>query len=76
MTKQNPFNLEGKVALVTGASGAIGRDICLALARAGADVIVSGRNSDRLKKTVWLILQMFKNWQKIVWMISTMWIFS
>jgi NAD(P)-dependent dehydrogenase (short-subunit alcohol dehydrogenase family) len=55
MTKQNPFNLEGKVALVTGASGAIGRDICLALARAGADVIVSGRNSDRLKKTAKIV---------------------
>jgi NAD(P)-dependent dehydrogenase (short-subunit alcohol dehydrogenase family) len=51
MTTQNPFNLDGKVALVTGASGAIGRDICLALATAGADVIVSGRNSERLKKT-------------------------
>ena len=55
MTTKNPFNLEGKVALVTGASGAIGRDICLALARAGADVIVSGRNSERLKKTAKMI---------------------
>jgi NAD(P)-dependent dehydrogenase (short-subunit alcohol dehydrogenase family) len=51
MTIQNPFNLEGKTALVTGASGAIGRDISMALARAGANVIVSGRNSERLKKT-------------------------
>jgi len=55
MTTQNPFNLEGKVALVTGASGAIGRDICLALASAGADVIVSGRNSARLKKTAKIV---------------------
>jgi NAD(P)-dependent dehydrogenase (short-subunit alcohol dehydrogenase family) len=51
MIKQDIFNLEGKVALVTGASGAIGRDISMALASAGADVIVSGRNSERLKKT-------------------------
>ena len=55
MTTQNPFHLEGKVALVTGASGAIGKDICLALANAGADVIVSGRNIERLKKTANLI---------------------
>ena len=55
MIPQNPFNLEGKIALVTGASGAIGRDICLALARAGADIIVSGRNSERLKKTAKMI---------------------
>ena len=55
MTTQNPFNLGGKVALVTGASGAIGRDISLALASAGADIIVSGRNSERLKKTAKLI---------------------
>lgn len=55
MTTQNPFNLEGKVALVTGASGAIGKDICLALANAGADVIASGRNIERLRKTAKMI---------------------
>ncbi|UCG05311.1 MAG: glucose 1-dehydrogenase [Desulfobacterales bacterium] len=57
MTEQNTFNLEGKVALVTGASGAIGRDISLALAKAGADIIVSGRNSERLKKTAELVAE-------------------
>jgi len=51
MEKQDTFNLEGKVALVTGASGAIGRDISIALAQAGADIIVSGRDRDRLQKT-------------------------
>jgi NAD(P)-dependent dehydrogenase (short-subunit alcohol dehydrogenase family) len=55
MITQDSFHLEGKVALVTGASGAIGRDISQALASAGADVIVSGRNSERLKKTAKLI---------------------
>ena len=36
----SPFNLSGKTALVAGLSGGIGRAICLALVRAGADVVV------------------------------------
>ena len=36
-------NLNGKIAVVTGASRGIGRDIALALAQAGADVVVNYR---------------------------------
>jgi len=41
---ENLFSLKGKVALVTGGSRGIGENIALALAEAGADVIVSSRN--------------------------------
>jgi NAD(P)-dependent dehydrogenase (short-subunit alcohol dehydrogenase family) len=45
-------NLEGKTALVTGATSGIGRAIALELARDGAEVIVSGRDPTRGAETV------------------------
>src|SRR5262245_14708317 len=44
--------LKGRAALVTGASGGIGRAIAVALALCGADVCVVGRDEDRLAATV------------------------
>lgn len=43
------FHLDGKVALVTGAAQGIGRTIAEALAVAGAQLIISDRQSDKLK---------------------------
>jgi 7-alpha-hydroxysteroid dehydrogenase len=40
---QNPFRLDGKRAVVTGAGKGIGRGIALQLAHAGADVVISSR---------------------------------
>ncbi|MEC9067779.1 3-oxoacyl-[acyl-carrier-protein] reductase [Pelagerythrobacter marinus] len=43
------FSLEGKTALVTGASGGIGSAIAYALARQGARLALSGSNSGKLR---------------------------
>jgi len=43
------FNLTGKVALVTGGNGGIGLGMAEALARAGADVCIWGRNKEKNK---------------------------
>lgn len=45
------FGLDGKVALVIGASRGLGKEIALALARAGADVACVARNAQKLKET-------------------------
>ncbi len=49
------YGLGGKVALVTGASGGIGRAAALAFARSGASVLVSDVNEDGGRETVSLI---------------------
>ncbi len=41
----DPFRLDGKRALVTGANTGIGQAIALGLARAGAEVVAAGRSS-------------------------------
>ncbi len=46
------FSLKGKVALITGATSGIGRRQALALAQAGAAVVLVGRREARLRETV------------------------
>lgn len=47
----NPFSLEGKTILVTGASSGIGRGIAVTCSKMGAKVVVNGRNKERLQQT-------------------------
>ena len=51
----NPFSLEGKTILVTGASSGIGRGIAVACSKIGARVVVNGRNSQKLQETLSLM---------------------
>ncbi|MFU7548283.1 SDR family NAD(P)-dependent oxidoreductase, partial [Pseudomonas paraeruginosa] len=48
-TVLSAFGLQGRTILITGASSGIGRQIALSCAGAGATVIVSGRNGERLQ---------------------------
>jgi len=51
----NPFSLEGKTILVTGASSGIGREIALVCSQMGATIVISGRNEKRLEETCQLL---------------------
>ena len=47
----NPFSLNGKTILVTGASSGIGQATAIECSKLGATVIVTGRNAQRLQET-------------------------
>lgn len=51
----NPFSLEGKQVLVTGASSGIGRAIAIACSKMGAKVTITARNKKRLDETMSLL---------------------
>ena len=51
----NPFSLQNKTILVTGASSGIGRAIAVECSRMGALLIITGRNEERLKETLVLL---------------------
>jgi NAD(P)-dependent dehydrogenase (short-subunit alcohol dehydrogenase family) len=45
--RANPFDLSGKVALVTGANNGLGLGFARGIAKAGGDVVIWGRRADR-----------------------------
>lgn len=48
----NPFTLEGKTILVTGASSGIGRATAIVCSKLGATLLITGRNEVRLNETL------------------------
>lgn len=48
----NPFSIEGKTILVTGASSGIGKQTAIECSKMGANVIITARNEERLKATL------------------------
>lgn len=49
--RNNPFSLEGKTVLITGASSGIGKETAIQCSNMGANVIVTARNEERLAET-------------------------
>ncbi len=45
---KNLFDLHGKVALITGGNGGIGKGIADALSSAGCDIVIAARNEDKI----------------------------
>lgn len=52
----NPYSLQGKVVLVTGASSGIGRATAIECSKLGAQVIITARNEARLQDTFSLLV--------------------
>lgn len=51
----NPFSLQNKNILVTGASSGIGRQVAISTAGMGASVNITARSNDRLEQTLQLL---------------------
>ncbi|MCH5221514.1 MAG: SDR family oxidoreductase [Muribaculaceae bacterium] len=47
----NPFSLEGKTILITGASSGIGQATAIECSKLGASCVITGRNEERLQQT-------------------------
>ena len=52
MTSKDLFDLNGKVALITGGNGGLGLGMALGLAGAGADIAVAARNPDKTSDAI------------------------
>lgn len=51
----NPYNLQDKTILVTGASSGIGQSVAVECSKMGATVVLTGRNKERLAETAGML---------------------
>jgi NAD(P)-dependent dehydrogenase (short-subunit alcohol dehydrogenase family) len=63
---ENLFNVEGKVALVTGAALGLGRSFAQTLAEAGADVVITDIDRDHLDETEGILQKIGRKVLKVV----------
>lgn len=59
--KENCSDLKGKLVAITGASGDLGKEVCLYLASLGANLLFINRNKDKSNKLKQEILNKFPN---------------
>ena len=52
MSEFNPFSLNGKKIMITGASSGIGRQCAIDCSKMGATVVLIGRDESRLQETL------------------------
>jgi NAD(P)-dependent dehydrogenase (short-subunit alcohol dehydrogenase family) len=52
MMKNNPFSLENKTILITGASSGIGKAVAIACSNMGGEILLNARNIERLNMTL------------------------
>lgn len=57
----NPFSLEEKTILITGASSGIGKATAIECAKLGARIIITGRNKERLSETLSIVSEFSEN---------------
>lgn len=63
----NPFSLEGKTVLVTGASSGIGRATAIECSKLGATLVLTGRNESALQETKELLSD--SNKEHLCWLL-------
>lgn len=63
---QNPYLLNGKVTLVTGASSGIGRATAIVCAELGSKIIATGRNKERLESLLSELNQISTNEHQLI----------
>ena len=62
----NPFSLQGKTILITGASGGIGRATAVECAKLGANLILTGRSEQKLSETLSFVSEFSENSKMIL----------